>query len=189
MAVLGSGVRGVYPGENEKLAEEILARGGSLISPFPIGQTPLPQNFPIRNEIIAALAIGTVVIEGAETSGAAVTGKQALGMGKTVVALAQDFRSGFGRGAIRLQQAGASLATSEEEALHAIYFRVGGYSGTKLPNVGKGRKREFTFEEFQKAAGKDVGAAMVLLEEGISSGKIERSGPDFYRLLPRLNRP
>ena len=186
IAVLGSGVHDVYPKENGEMAELILARGGSLLSPFPLGQIPLPVNFPQRNDLIAALSAGTVVVEGAETSGAAVTGKQTLSMGKSVVVLTQDFRSGFGRGAIRLQQAGANLVCSEEEALHSLFSRLGGFSGVALPAL-RGKSREFTFEQFLRAAGKDVAAALVLLEEGISTGKIERRGPDLYRLRRRDN--
>lgn len=189
IAVLGGGVQDVYPRENETLAEQIVERGGTLISPFPLNQVPLPHNFPIRNELIAALAVGTLVVEGAETSGAAVTAKQALAMGKTVVTLAQDYRSGFGRGAIRLQQAGANLVTSEEEALHALFSRIGGYEGGNLPKLGRSKKREFTFQEFLLSTGRDAGSALVLLEEGISIGKIERIGPDTYRLCKMKNIP
>jgi DNA processing protein len=181
VAVLGSGVLEVYPKENEVLAESLLSQGGALLSPFPLGQVPLPVNFPQRNDLIAALSVGTVVVEGAETSGAAVTGKQALSMGKSVVVLAQDFRTGFGRGAIRLQQAGANLVCSEEEALHSLFSRLGGFSGVSLPSL-RGKSRDFNFEQFLRAAGKDVPAALVLLEEGISTGKIERRGADLYRL-------
>src|SRR5262249_28300498 len=62
IAVLGSGVGEVYPAENQALAESILQHGGSLLSPFPLDQVPLPQNFPDRNELIAALAAGVIVV-------------------------------------------------------------------------------------------------------------------------------
>lgn len=182
IAVLGSGVGDVYPAENGHLAEEILIRGGSLLSPFPLGQVPLPANFPQRNELIAALAAGTIVIEGNQTSGAAVTGKQSLAMGKSVVALAQDYRTGFGRGAISLQQAGAVFVTNETEALECIYSRFGGFAGTLSPNEWQPPKRIFSFRDFLAATKKETGEALVLLEEAISSGRIEKTGPDRYRL-------
>jgi DNA protecting protein DprA len=178
VAVLGGGTKDVYPRENAGLAEEILERGGSLLSPFPWGQVPLPQNFPQRNEIIAALGYGTVVIEGKPSSGAAVTGKHALSMGKCVVGLTQDFRTAFGQGVIELQRAGATLVSSEEEALQAIYSRAGGFSPRNLPPVAKC----FTFREFLKLSKADVATAIVLLQEGISSGAIRKLGPDYYRL-------
>jgi DNA processing protein len=178
VAVLGGGVAGVYPRENEGLAEAILSHGGTLASPFPLGQVPLPHNFPQRNELIAALAAGILVIEGRETSGAAVTGKQSLAMGKCVVALTQDYRTDFGRGAIRLQQCGAELAATEEEAVGLLFSRLGGYG--KLPLPAK-RRAVFTLQEFMTAAGLNLPEALVLLEEGLSCGRLERVGEDRYR--------
>ncbi|HEY8280263.1 MAG TPA: DNA-processing protein DprA, partial [Bdellovibrionota bacterium] len=167
--------------ENQNLAERILQQGGTLLSPFPLNQVPLPQNFPERNELIAALAAGTVVIEGAEKSGAAITGRLALSMGKTVCALTQDFRSDFGRGAIRLQQEGAVLVTREEEAVEALFRRFGGFAGP-LPLAKPIRKnRCFSFKEFQRASGRSVPEALALLEEGLLQGKIVRQG-SHYRL-------
>jgi DNA protecting protein DprA len=180
IAILGSGVDDLYPSENRSLAEEILASGGSLLSPFPLSQVPLPANFPQRNELIAALSAGTIVIEGNETSGAAVTGKHALAMGKCVVALPQDFRTGFGRGAISLQQAGAVFAANEREALEYIFTRLGGLA---LPPAGQyPRKRYFSFRDFMAATKKETGEALILLEEAISRGKIEKTGPDRFSL-------
>lgn len=182
VAVLGSEAGQVYPEQNQELAEKILAKGGSLLSPFPLDQVPLPQNFPDRNELIAALSSGVIVIEGAEKSGAAITGRQALAMGKTVVTLTQDFRSGFGRGAIRLQQEGAVLVTREEEAVEAIFRRFGGFAGRLPPSASPlPQKRSFSFQEFQKAAGVGVPEALALLEEGILQGRIEKWG-GRYRL-------
>jgi DNA protecting protein DprA len=184
VAVLGGGVGKVYPKENQLLAEAILTHQGTLVSQFPLYQVPLPQNFPTRNELIAALSCGTVVIEGAELSGAAITGKHALAMGKATVALSQDFRACFGRGAVRLQQAGAVFVANEEEALQAIYSRVGGFArGDVLECAFGRRKRLFGFNDFQNALGKNFAEAATLLEEAILRGRIERIGTNRYRLL------
>ena len=183
VAVLGSGVGAIYPEENQSLAEKILALGGTLLSPFPLDQVPLPQNFPDRNELIAALAAGVIVVEGAPVSGASITGKQALAMGKCVVALTQDFRSEYGRGAVQLHRAGAELVTSEEEAVEAVFRRMGGFAGALLvPREALPRRATFSFREFQAASGKSVPETVALLEEGILQGKIRRSG-QRYRLL------
>lgn len=179
IAVLGSGVGEVYPQEHQDLAERILARGGSLLSRYPIWQVPLPQNFPQRNELIAALSLGTVVIEGSEKSGAAITGKLSLEMDKATVVLTQDYRSAYGRGAIRLQQCGATLVTSEDEALEAIFARQGGYPwSAKLENSST---RSFDFRKFHELSGCSVPGAIALLEEGLKKGRIERLGTDSYR--------
>ena len=52
VAVFGTGVDVLYPKENTRLAEQIMANGGALISEFPLGTFAAPQNFPIRNRII-----------------------------------------------------------------------------------------------------------------------------------------
>ena len=75
IGVLGCGIDIVYPKENKKIYEQILrtAKGqegpngqrGLLISEFPMGTFAAPQNFPIRNRIIAGMALGVVVVEGA----------------------------------------------------------------------------------------------------------------------------
>lgn len=181
IAVLGSGVADIYPTEHEYLAERILQAGGSLFSPFPLGQVPLPQNFPERNELIAALSTGVVMIEGAEKSGAAITARQALSMGKCAVVLAQDFRTDFGRGAIRLQQEGATFVSSEEEAVAALYQRFGGFPGALPKGHRLPRRRTFSLADFQRAAHCDFAQAATLLEEAILVGKIERTGKG-YRL-------
>lgn len=182
IAVLGSGVSEVYPQEHQGLAERILARGGTLLSQFPIWQVPLPQNFPQRNELISALAAGTVVVEGSEKSGAAITGKLSLSQGKAVVALAQDFRTAFGRGAIRLEQAGATLVVNEEEALHALYARLGGFPWPLAERAEPQLlERSFDFAEFHGLAKTTVPEAIVLLEEGMRHGRIERLAHDCYR--------
>ncbi len=177
VAVLGSGLLDPYPQENADLAQEILRRGGTLLSPFPLAQVPLPQNFPIRNELIAALACGTIVVEGCEKSGAAITGKLALAMDKTVVTLSQDFRTNFGRGALRLQQAGALFVANEEEALQAIYARLGGFATPSLPT-----DRTFSLADFHKACGGELSQSLVLLQEGLLHGQIEKRGVDRFRL-------
>src|SRR5271170_2192659 len=62
IGVLGCGIDVVYPKENKKIFEQMEQRG-AIISEFPIGTFPAPQNFPIRNRIIAGMALGVVVVE------------------------------------------------------------------------------------------------------------------------------
>jgi DNA processing protein len=65
----------VYPKENTRLAEQIVALGGALISEFPVGTSPAPQNFPIRNRIISGMSAGVLVVEAAEYSGTRITSR------------------------------------------------------------------------------------------------------------------
>jgi DNA processing protein len=75
VAVWGTGIDVIYPKENKKLAEEILAAGGAIVSEVPMGTFPAPQNFPRRNRIISGLSIGVLVVEASENSGTRVTAR------------------------------------------------------------------------------------------------------------------
>jgi DNA processing protein len=116
LAVLGSGVDVIYPPENRRLAEEIL-RGGAIVSQFPMGTPPLPQHFPIRNRVIAALTLGTVVVEAAERSGALITARCAGELGREVYAVPGNVSSAASQGANRLIQDGAKLVRDWEDVV------------------------------------------------------------------------
>lgn len=75
LAVWGTGIDVIYPKENKKLAEEILAGGGAIISEVPLGTFPAPQNFPRRNRILSGLSIGVLVVEASENSGTRITAR------------------------------------------------------------------------------------------------------------------
>ena len=87
VAVLGTGVDEIYPRENNRLAEQILALGGGIVSEFSLGTFPAPQNFPIRNRIISGLAAGVLVVEGAEYSGTRITARCALEQNRELYAV------------------------------------------------------------------------------------------------------
>ncbi len=75
VAVWGTGIDVVYPKENRKLADEILASGGAIVSEVPMGTFPAPQNFPRRNRILSGLSVAVLVVEAGENSGTRVTAR------------------------------------------------------------------------------------------------------------------
>jgi DNA processing protein len=87
VAVWGTGVDVVYPKENARLAEQILALGGAVISEFSVGTFAAPQNFPIRNRIISGISLGVLVVEAAEYSGTRITARCALEQNREVFAV------------------------------------------------------------------------------------------------------
>jgi len=108
VAVLGCGVDVVYPSENRKLASEMVMKG-LLISEFPMGSTAFPQNFPIRNRIISGMSTGTLVVEGAQYSGSAITARLAIDQGREVFAVPGNITSKASWGPNLLIKQGAKL--------------------------------------------------------------------------------
>jgi DNA processing protein len=86
-AVWGTGIDVIYPKENKKLAERILAESGTIVSEFPMGTFPAPQNFPIRNRVLSGMSIGVLVVEAGENSGTRITSRFALEHNREVFAV------------------------------------------------------------------------------------------------------
>ena len=86
LAVLGCGVDVVYPKSNERLYDEIIARG-AVVSEFLPGTQVERYHFPIRNRIMSGLAHGTLVVEAAERSGTSITAGYAHDQGREVFAV------------------------------------------------------------------------------------------------------
>ncbi|MEO8034815.1 MAG: DNA-processing protein DprA, partial [Acidobacteriota bacterium] len=93
IAVMGTGIDRVYPGENRALAERIVQSGGGLVSQFFPEQPPTQWSFPMRNVTMSGLSLATLVIEAAETSGARQQARHALQHGRSVFLAASLVRS------------------------------------------------------------------------------------------------
>jgi DNA processing protein len=86
LAVLGSGLDRPYPQRNRGLFDHIAAHG-AVATPFPPGTAPLRANFPRRNLVVAALADRVLVVEARGRSGALITARAALALGRPVAAV------------------------------------------------------------------------------------------------------
>ena len=115
VAVWGTGIDVIYPKENKKLAEEILATGGAIVSEVPVGTFPAPQNFPRRNRILSGLSIGVLVVEAAENSGTRVTARCAAEQNRDLYAVPGNVTSKNSWTPNTLIKQGAKLVATWED--------------------------------------------------------------------------
>jgi DNA processing protein len=117
VAVLGCGVDQAYPPENKELAEQIIAKGGAVVSEFPCGTKPDRQTFPMRNRVVSGWSLGVVVVEASLTSGAMITANFAAEQGRQVFAVPGRVDQPGSRGCHKLIKEGAKLTEDFEDVL------------------------------------------------------------------------
>jgi DNA processing protein len=115
VAVWGTGIDVVYPKENKKLAEEILATGGAIVSELPMGTFPAPQNFPRRNRILSGLSVAVLVVEASENSGTRVTARCAAEQNRDLFAVPGNVTSKGSWTPNTLIKQGAKLTATWED--------------------------------------------------------------------------
>ncbi|MEQ1922661.1 MAG: DNA-processing protein DprA [Pyrinomonadaceae bacterium] len=109
VAVMGTGLDSIYPKENNGLVREIIAAGGCVVTQFPLGTPPIPENFPYRNRIISGLSHGVVIIEASERSGSLITARLAMEQNREVMAVPGNITSRNSFGTNYLIKTGAKL--------------------------------------------------------------------------------
>jgi DNA processing protein len=117
VAVLGTGIDAVYPKENAKLVEEILASGGAVVTQFPLGTPPLKDNFPYRNRIISGLSLGVLIVEASERSGSLITARLAMEQDREVMAVPGNITSRNSFGTNFLIKSGAKLVQQWQDVV------------------------------------------------------------------------
>lgn len=139
-AVLGGGADVVYPAANRRLYEDIAATG-VILSEYPPGTEPRGEHFPVRNRLLSALSVATLVVEAPERSGALITAATALEQGREVFAVPGPFDAPMSRGCNGLIREGAGLVC---EAWDVLSFYESRYPHklrllrVKLPPLPKG---------------------------------------------------
>lgn len=126
IAVLGNGLDVCYPSEHRSLVDKV-ANQGALITEYPLGTAPDRYNFPERNHVIAALSMGTLVVEAAEKSGSLITARLALDENRFVFAVPGDITRANSRGANSLIQQGARMVQRPQDILIEMKDILRGY--------------------------------------------------------------
>jgi len=119
IGVLGTGIDVCYPKENKKLYEKVLERG-AIISEFPTGSHPAPENFPVRNRIIAGMPLGVIIVEGKQYSGSLITARLAMEFGREVFGVPGNVTQEVSFAPNLLIKQGAKLVTNAEDVIEEL---------------------------------------------------------------------
>ncbi|WP_299782390.1 DNA-processing protein DprA [uncultured Roseobacter sp.] len=119
VAVQAGGVDVIYPTENMKLAQDIMA-AGVRVSEQPMGLQPIARHFPSRNRIISGLSRATVVVEAAAKSGSLITARDALDQGREVLAVPGSPFDARAAGCNQLIREGSTLVRGADDVLEAL---------------------------------------------------------------------
>lgn len=119
IGVLGTGIDVCYPKENKKLYERVLERG-AIISEFPLHTHPAPENFPVRNRIVAGMPLGVIVVEGAQYSGSLITSRLAMEFGREVFGVPGNVTQPVSFAPNQLIKQGAKLVTNADDVIEEL---------------------------------------------------------------------
>jgi DNA processing protein len=119
LAVVGGGLDSIYPAENTDLSKQII-KNGAIISEYPPGTRPRPENFPRRNRILSGLCLGVLVVEATASSGALITAQLALEHNREVFAIPGSILSPASVGTNKLIQEGAKLVRGVSDILEEL---------------------------------------------------------------------
>jgi DNA processing protein len=119
IGVLGTGIDVCYPKENKKLYEKVLERG-AIISEFPLRTHPAPENFPVRNRIVAGTPLGVVIVEGAQYSGSLITARLAMEFGREVFGVPGNVTQPVSFAPNQLIKQGAKLVTCGADVIEEL---------------------------------------------------------------------
>ncbi|WP_026500742.1 DNA-processing protein DprA [Bartonella grahamii] len=203
VAVMAGGIDHIYPPENKRLYEDIIANGGAIISEMPISWKPRAIDFPRRNRIIAALSLGLLVVEAALRSGSLITARQAAEMGRLIFAIPGSPLDPRSVGTNNLIKDGALLTTHPSDIIETLTPLISPLPNSQLnffeePSSLQLKKENFNLADEKNSslslAGDDAARAAVL--SALSTTPIDldtlsiHSGvslPALYLLLVELD--
>ncbi|MGI5348535.1 DNA-processing protein DprA [Streptomyces sp. CA-250714] len=197
VGVLACGVDVGYPPGNQELIRALGERG-LLVAELPPGDHPTRSRFVLRNRVIAALTRGTVVVEAALRSGALVTARRALGLGRHLMGMPGPVTSGLSQGVHQLLRGEATVVTDAAEVIEQVGMMGELAPERRGPAVPRDALSPIAARVLEAlpgrgasdpariacSAGVPPGEALARLHELRALGFVEREG-DRWQLTPR----
>lgn len=165
VGVLGGGVDVIYPKENAKLYERLVAEG-AVVSEAPMATQPMASHFPRRNRLISGMARGVVVVEASKRSGSLITARMAGEQGREVFAVPGSPLDPRSAGTNDLIRQGATLTESADDVLAALKPLL------REP-LGEGKRPQIRDLFAQPPAEAEVDSARRMLEVRLNGTPIE----------------
>ena len=120
VGVMATGIDRIYPSRHKRLAEEILATEGCIITEMPLSSPPLKAHFPRRNRIISGLSLGVLVVEAKVKSGSLLTAYASLKQNREVFAIPGSIHNPMAKGCHQLIKEGAKLVETTEDIIQEL---------------------------------------------------------------------
>ncbi|RLC34514.1 DNA-protecting protein DprA [Candidatus Shapirobacteria bacterium] len=191
VAVLGNGLDVLYPARQDKLYEEILKKGGLIISEYEKNQAPALWTFPQRNRIVAGLSsLGTLVVEAGLKSGSLITARITKEQGKKLWAVPGGIDVSVSKGTNWLIKAGQAKMLTEVSDILAIDKKDEESAQMDWLNQLSPAEKEvieclevesMSLDELSRKIGKSVSQLSVLTSMMEMEGKIREDGGKFYQ--------
>jgi DNA processing protein len=177
LAVLGNGLEYSMSEGRARLANQIVAEGGLLISEFLPHFPASKWTFPQRNRVIAGLCEATLVVEATRRSGALITARHALEIGREVLSVPGHPGHPLAQGCLQLLRDGAQMVASVEDLEDAMGLR-------SLESRPKSILRElnggFSAEDLSRSTGRPVLEIHRELAQALVAGRVRRLPGDRY---------
>jgi len=189
VAVMAGGLDDIYPKSHYQLAQEIVEKGGALLSEYPVGTPPYKEHFVARNRIVSGLSDAVLITEATEKSGTLHTARFALEQGRDVLSVPGNITGPQAVGTNRLIKSGAHVVLSAQD----VFSVLGITPAVRQRPIGATPHEEHLIELLDKHGATDGSALRSMSELDVSlfnqtltmleiTGKIKALGNNLWTL-------